>query len=47
MQASGGANAYRPLIPVLPPYYSLRVLPFAVPNIDAWKRRVFRERDIF
>ncbi|BDG61156.1 hypothetical protein [Caldinitratiruptor microaerophilus] len=34
-------------IPILPPYYSLRVLPYAVPNIDTWKRRVFRERDIF
>jgi len=32
-------------IPVLPPYYSLRILPYAVPNIESWKRRVFRERD--
>ena len=32
-------------IPVLPPYYSLRILPYAVPNIASWKRRVFRERD--
>lgn len=32
-------------IPVLPPYYSLRILPYAVPNIKTWKRRVFRERD--
>lgn len=31
--------------PVLPPYYSLRILPYAVPNIESWKRRVFRERD--
>lgn len=32
-------------IPVLPPYYSLRLLPYAVPNVKAWKQRVFRERD--
>lgn len=32
-------------VPVLPPYYSLRLLPYAVPNIKSWKRRVFRERD--
>lgn len=32
-------------IPILPPYYSLRILPYAVPNIKSWKRRVFRERD--
>lgn len=32
-------------IPVLPPYYSLRILPYAVPNIKAWKMRLARERD--
>ena len=32
-------------IPVLPPYYSLRILPYAVPNIKSWKQRVFKERD--
>jgi hypothetical protein len=32
-------------IPVLPPYYSLRLLPYAVPNVKSWKQRVFRERD--
>lgn len=31
-------------IPVLPPYYSLRLLPYLYPHIDAWKRRVLRER---
>jgi len=31
-------------IPVLPPYYSLRVLPFVVPEIATWRRRVLRER---
>ncbi|RLF99886.1 MAG: hypothetical protein DRN68_09925 [Thaumarchaeota archaeon] len=33
-------------IPILPPYYSLRLLPYAVPNIKTWKRRLFRERDV-
>ncbi len=31
-------------LPVMPPYYSLRVLPFVVPSIATWKRRVLRER---
>ncbi|MEM2202568.1 MAG: hypothetical protein QXU45_04830 [Candidatus Bathyarchaeia archaeon] len=32
-------------IPLLPPYYSLKLLPYAVPNIKSWQRRLFRERD--
>jgi hypothetical protein len=32
-------------LPVLPPYYSMRLLPFVVPEITAWKRRVLRERE--
>jgi hypothetical protein len=32
-------------LPVLPPYYSLRLLPFVTPEITAWKRRVLRERE--
>ncbi len=31
-------------VPILPPYYSLRILPYVVPNIASWKRRVLRER---
>ena len=31
-------------VPVLPPYYALRLLPFAVPEIASWKRRVLREK---
>lgn len=31
-------------VPVMPPYYSLRVLPFVVPEIATWRRRVLRER---
>src|SRR5574339_1291423 len=33
-------------VPVLPPYYSLRLLPYIVPNISTWKRRVLRPREI-
>ena len=33
-------------IPILPPYYSLKLLPYAVPNIKTWKRRMLKERDI-
>ena len=33
------------LVSVIPPYYSLKILPYAVPNIKSWKQRVFRERD--
>jgi len=33
-------------VPVLPPYYSLRLLPYVVPEINSWKRRLLRERDI-
>ena len=31
-------------LPIIPPYYSLRMLPFVVPSIAGWKRRVSRER---
>ncbi len=33
-------------IPVIPSYYSLRLLPYSVPGISAWKRRMLRERDM-
>ncbi len=32
-------------IPILPPYYSLRLLPHVVPQIATWKRRMLREKD--
>ncbi len=32
-------------LPVIPPYYSLRILPYVVPEITTWKRRVLRERE--
>src|SRR5512145_419621 len=33
-------------VPVLPPYYSMRLLPFIVPEINNWKRRMMREKDL-
>ncbi len=33
-------------VPIIPPIYSLRVLPYVVPQIAGWKRRVLRERDL-
>ncbi len=33
-------------IPILPPYYSLRLLPYVVPQISTWKRRMLREKDV-
>lgn len=33
-------------VPVLPPYYSLRLLPFVVPLIETWRTRMLRERDL-
>ncbi len=33
-------------VPVLPPYYSLRLLPYVVPQIATWKRRMLREKDL-
>ncbi len=31
-------------LPVLPPYYALRLLPYALRTLPGWKRRVLRER---
>ena len=33
-------------LPLLPPYYSLRLLPHIVPSLKTWKRRVLREKDV-
>lgn len=33
-------------VPILPPYYSLRLLPYVVPEIATWKRRMLREKDL-
>jgi hypothetical protein len=32
-------------LPIMPPYYSLRLLPYVVPVLSTWKRRVLRERE--
>jgi hypothetical protein len=33
-------------LPVIPPYYALRLMPYLVPHIATWRRRVLREREI-
>lgn len=33
-------------VPILPPYYSLRLLPYIVPTLDVWRRSMLRERDL-
>lgn len=33
-------------LPLLPPYYSLRLLPHIIPTFENWKRRVLREKDL-
>jgi len=33
-------------LPLLPPYYSLRLLPHIFPSLESWKRRVLREKDL-
>ena len=33
-------------VPILPPYYGLRLLPLVVPQVETWKRSVLREREL-
>jgi len=33
-------------LPILPPYYTLRLLPYVVPALNRWKRSLLRERDL-
>jgi hypothetical protein len=33
-------------VPMLPPYYALRLLPYVIPNITTWQRSMLRERDL-
>jgi hypothetical protein len=33
-------------LPLLPPYYSMRLLPHILPSVETWKRRVLREKDL-
>ena len=32
-------------VPILPPYYALRLLPYVVPSIEGWRTSMLRERD--
>lgn len=33
-------------VPILPPYYNLRLLPYITPLIQNWRRRMLREKDL-
>ncbi len=33
-------------LPILPPYYTLRLLPYVIPSLNRWKRGLLRERDL-
>ena len=33
-------------LPLLPPYYSMRLLPYIIPSIKKWKRSLLREKDL-
>ena len=33
-------------VPVFPPYYSLRLLPYFYPALDSWKKRMLKEKDL-
>jgi len=33
-------------VPILTPYYTLRLLPYAVPRIEGWRRSMLREKDL-
>jgi hypothetical protein len=33
-------------LPLLPPYHSMRLLPYILPSIEKWKRGILREKDL-
>ena len=33
-------------VPIIPSYYTLRLLPYIVPAVSNWKRRMLREKDL-
>lgn len=33
-------------LPILPPYYTLRLLPYVMPNLRGWRTSILRERDL-
>jgi hypothetical protein len=34
-------------VPVLPPIYTLRLLPYVVPEVETWKRHMARRREFW
>jgi hypothetical protein len=34
-------------VPILPPFYSLRLVPYVVPGMPAWKRRMAARREFW
>ena len=33
-------------IPILPPYYTLKLLPYVMPHLPGWRTSLLRERDL-
>lgn len=33
-------------LPILPPFYAMRILPHIIPHLERWKKGICRERDI-
>ena len=33
-------------LPLLPPYYSMRLLPYVIPTLEKWKISILREKDL-
>jgi hypothetical protein len=33
-------------LPILPPYYSMRLLPYIIKSVEKWKRGLLREKDV-
>ncbi len=33
-------------LPIFPPYYSMRLLPYVVPRYRTWRRNILREKDL-
>jgi len=34
-------------VPIMPPVYSLRLLPYVVPEVDKWKKQLARRKDFW
>jgi hypothetical protein len=33
-------------VPIFPPYYTLRLIPYIIPDLEGWRRSMLRERDL-